>query len=307
MPSHHGFRRYWPGVMAVVIGLTACSSGDLALGATRSSVAGTETITAADPRNVIVDEVTQSATDGLTNPAEPVPEIVIAGGVARRDLQLDETGSVIVQLTPLPLRTRALATNDTLPAPPSFSFRSSITELAGDPLERSTWTEDCPVGIDELRYVTVSFVGFDGLAHTGEMIVHADHAQAMVSVFQTLFEARYPIEEMRIVEAVDLLPPSDGDVNNTTAFVCRRVTGTTTFSQHAYGLAVDINPFQNPYVRRTSVIPPLAMAYADRSWERPGMIAESDLVVTAFDAIGWEWGGHWNTLKDYQHFSRNGR
>ena len=236
-----------------------------------------------------------------------VPESVIAGGVARNSLQLDDQGSVIVQLTPLPLRSRALATIDTLPAPSSDAFQSSITELAGDPLERSTWNDQCPVGAEDLRYLTVSFVGFDGGTHTGEMIVHADYAEAMVSVFRELYEAGYPIEEMRIVGPVDLLPPSDGDVNNTTSFVCRRVAGTTTFSQHAYGLAVDINPFQNPYVRRATVIPPLAMAYADRSWERPGMIAENDPVVAAFDAIGWQWGGRWNSLKDYQHFSRNGR
>ncbi len=292
--------------MVLVFGITACSSTGSALGATQALEPVTATATT-DEIDATVAGVTQSATDAADGTVEAVPESVIAGGVARNSLQLDDEGSVIVQLTPLPLRTRALATIDTLPAPSSDAFQSSIAELAGDPLERSTWNDECPVGAEDLRYLTVSFVGFDGGAHTGEMIVHADYAEGMVSVFRELYEAGYPIEEMRIVEPVDLLPPSDGDVNNTTSFVCRQVAGTTTFSQHAYGLAVDINPFQNPYVRRATVIPPLAMAYADRSWKRPGMIAENDLVVAAFDAIGWQWGGRWNSLKDYQHFSRNGR
>ncbi len=298
MQRRHRFRPLGPWVVALVLGITACTSANSALGASQPGEPATATTrtTAAG-----ITQSTMVADDGA------VPESVIAGGVARNSLQLNQEGSVIVQLTPLPLRNRALATRDTLPAPSSDVFKSSIAELVGDPLDRSTWTEDCPVEVDDLRYLTVSFVGFDGVAHTGELIVHANYAEAMVRVFEKLYDAGYPIEEMRIVEPVDLLPPSDGDVNNTTSFVCRQVAGTTTFSQHAYGLAVDINPFQNPYVRRATVIPPLAMAYADRSWERPGMLAENDPVVAAFDAIGWHWGGRWNSLKDYQHFSHNGR
>jgi hypothetical protein len=85
------------------------------------------------------------------------------------------------------------------------------------------------------------------------------------------------------------------------------VRGATVFSQHAYGLAVDVNPFQNPYLKGDLVLPELASAYRDRSRHRPGMILPGGPVVRAFAAVGWGWGGSWHSLKDLQHFSANGR
>ena len=94
----------------------------------------------------------------------------------------------------------------------------------------------------------------------------------------------------------------------TTAFVCREVVGGSgQFSQHAFGLAVDINPFQNPYIKDDVVLPELATSYTDRTDEKPGMHVEGGPAVAAFDEIGWGWGGRWRTLKDYQHFSLNNR
>ena len=102
--------------------------------------------------------------------------------------------------------------------------------------------------------------------------------------------------------------PPTGDGNDTASFACRPSTGsTTTWSRHAYGLAIDVNPFHNPYVKGAVVLPELATAYLDRGNVRPGMIVSNDVVVRAFRSIGWEWGGDWKTLKDYQHFSDNGR
>ena len=104
---------------------------------------------------------------------------------------------------------------------------------------------------------------------------------------------------------LDLAPTGDG--NNTTAFVCRPVRGATSWSQHAYGLAVDVNPFLNPYVKGGLVLPELASAYTDRTRTDPGVLHAGDPAVRAFAAIGWGWGGDWSSLKDYQHFSANGR
>ena len=101
--------------------------------------------------------------------------------------------------------------------------------------------------------------------------------------------------------------PPTGDGNNTGAFVCRPTVGSTTYSQHAYGLAIDIDPFQNPYTNGELVLPELASSYLDRDHVRPGMITPDGVVVRAFASIGWTWGGTWRSLKDYQHFSRNGR
>ena len=174
-------------------------------------------------------------------------------------------------------------------------------------LARSTWIDGCPVAPEDLAYLTVTFHGFDGHNHTGEIIVAASVADDIVSVFEQLHAARFPIEEMRIVTMADLDAPPTGDTNNTTGFVCRPVTGGTAFSEHAKGLAIDINPFHNPYVRGYLILPELAAAYTDRADERPGVIREGDVVVEAFAAIGWTWGGDWRSLKDYQHFSATGR
>ena len=159
----------------------------------------------------------------------------------------------------------------------------------------------------DLRYVTVTFAGFDQLAHTGELLVHRAVTDDVVSVFRSLYRARFPIEEMRVVakKELDLAPTGDG--NNTTSFVCRPARGSTSWSEHAYGRAIDVNPFHNPYARDDVVLPELASAYLDRDRERPGMIRAGDAVTRAFDAIGWQWGGNWDSLKDWMHFSATGR
>jgi hypothetical protein len=155
----------------------------------------------------------------------------------------------------------------------------------------------------------MTFWGFDHKTHTGEMIVNSSVANQVVTVFRKLYEARFPIEEMRVVSLKEQRrwhSAPTGDVNNTSSFECRQVTLGATWSQHAFGLAIDINPFQNPYLHGDLVAPELAGAYANRTWRRPGMILEGDAVTRAFDGVGWGWGGRWSTLKDYMHFSQNG-
>jgi len=238
-----------------------------------------------------------------TQPQSDVPER--PDWLGSRVLPTTPAGNVPPQTTPSELVDRRLQTADTLPPPSDFT--SSIDLLAGEPLERSTWIEGCPVAADDLRYVTVSFWGFDDRPHRGELILHADVTEQLVAVFETLYEARFPIEEMRIVTQADVDAPPTGDGNNTSSFVCRVVTGGSRFSEHAYGLAIDINPFHNPYIKGDVTLPELATAYNDRSRVVPGMIVDGDVVVSAFDDIGWGWGGRWNSLKDYQHFALNDR
>jgi hypothetical protein len=170
----------------------------------------------------------------------------------------------------------------------------------------TTWKPGCPVGLADLRYVTVSFRGFDGRAHTGELVVHRRVAAGVVSVFARLYRARFPIEEMRLVTGADLTARPTGDGNNTAAFVCRAARKQTRWSAHAYGLAIDVDPFQNPYHRGDLVLPELASAYLARGDRRPGMIHPGDIVTTAFATIGWTWGGTWRSPKDLMHFSATG-
>lgn len=175
-----------------------------------------------------------------------------------------------------------------------------------DVARRSTWSADCPVTLGELRYVTVGFRGFDGRAHTGELLVHRSVATDVVTVFRRLFRAGWPIEEMRITGPADLVAPATGDGNDTSAFVCRPVRGSTAWSQHAYGRAIDVNPFHNPYVRGGTVLPELARAYTRRTRDVPGMNTPGSAPVLAFRSVGWGWGGDYRSLKDWMHFSSTG-
>jgi hypothetical protein len=174
-------------------------------------------------------------------------------------------------------------------------------------LARSTWRPGCPVAARDLAWVRLTFWGFDDRRHTGELLVNRSVAGPLVTVFHRLYDDRFPIEQMRITTQAEQDAPPTGDGNDTGAFACRPVRGATVFSQHAYGLAVDVNPFQNPYLKGDLVLPELASSYRDRDRHRPGMILADGPVVRAFASIGWTWGGTWRSLKDLQHFSANGR
>jgi hypothetical protein len=249
----------------------------------------------------------QPPSAGPTTPTTRAPG-ARAWRVGARPLPLRPDGFGKVLPTPAALRDRRLPTTDRLPPPPGGRFRSTIRPIGPAVRARmgDTWKPGCPVGLADLRYVTVSFRGFDGRAHTGELVVHERVAAGVVSVFARLYRARFPIEEMRLVTGADLTAHPTGDGNNTAAFVCRAARKQTRWSAHAYGLAVDVNPFQNPYRRGDLVLPELAGAYLDRDRRRPGMVRPGDLVTTAFADLGWTWGGTWRSPLDLMHFSATG-
>ncbi|HEV3464857.1 MAG TPA: M15 family metallopeptidase [Actinomycetota bacterium] len=228
--------------------------------------------------------------------------------VGAKPLPLRPDGFGKVLPTPAALRDRRLPTVDRLPPPPGGRFRSAVRPIGAAVRARmgATWKPGCPVGLADLRYLTVSFRGFDGKAHTGELVVHERVAGQVVSVFARLYRARFPIEEMRLVTGADLEAHPTGDGNNTAAFVCRAARKQARWSAHAYGLAVDVNPFQNPYRRGDLVLPELAGSYENRARARPGMIRPGDAVTRAFADIGWTWGGTWRSPKDLMHFSATG-
>ncbi len=170
-----------------------------------------------------------------------------------------------------------------------------------------SWHPGCPVGLGRLWLLTLSYWGFDHAVHRGQLIVNESAARALTRAFALLFAARYPIRQMRPVDVFGGSDERSVLADNTSAFNCRRVRGTTAWSEHAYGLAVDINPFENPEVLGGAVDPPAATAWADRSRHSPAMIRHGDRVWRAFISVGWQWGGDWASPKDYQHFSANGR
>ena len=218
-----------------------------------------------------------------------------------------EDGYGVVRPTPQVLRRRAFTLPDQVPMLPGGGYASRVVSPAPvEVVERSTWEPGCPVARDELAWLRLTFRGFDGQRHTGELLVNASAAADLDQVFRRLWEASFPMEQVLIVRSIDEDAPPTGDGNGTGSFVCRATTGGTSFSQHAYGLAIDVNTFQNPYQNDGRVLPELASSYLQREQVRPGMITADGPVVHAFREIGWSWGGEWTSLKDYQHFSANG-
>lgn len=225
-----------------------------------------------------------------------------------RPLPETDNGYGEVRPTPPVLRRRAFTLPDQVPMLPGRGYASRLVSPAPrQVVARSTWTPECPVEADQLAWLRLTFWGFDARRHTGELLVHAAVAPDLDRVLRRLWRARFPMEQVLIVRSYDPDAPSTGDGNGTGGFVCRPTTGGTSFSQHAYGLAMDINAFQNPYRNGDLVLPELASAYLDREDVRPGMITADGPVVAAFRDIGWIWGGSWSSLEDYQHFSANGR
>jgi hypothetical protein len=189
-------------------------------------------------------------------------------------------------------------------------FRGSIVAGPGAVRERVrySWRRGCPVGPVELRLLRVDHWGLDGRVHRGELIVHRDHARRILVVLEKLFKARYPIQRLRLVDAYRADDDRSMAANNTSGFNCRRVSGSSRWSEHAFGRAIDLNPLRNPYVTPGGrVSPPAGRPYANRARRAAGMIHGGDAVVRAFAAAGWRWGGHWSGSRDYQHFSSTGR
>ena len=175
------------------------------------------------------------------------------------------------------------------------------------------WHRGCPVPLSGLRLLTVSYRGFDGRGHRGQLVVNKRAARPLAGVFRELYRLHFPIRHLRLADAYGPRRdrPRDGDVSG--SFECRQAVpspctggrGTGSWSMHAYGLAVDLNPVENPYVGCGQSRNPRTRPYRDRSRHRPGMVTPR--VVRAFRSIGWGWGGSWTgNTKDYMHFSSSG-
>jgi D-alanyl-D-alanine carboxypeptidase-like protein len=191
------------------------------------------------------------------------------------------------------------------------AFRGHSAPIDADTRKRMSgvsWHRGCPVGLADLRLLTVSHWGFDGHPRRGRLVVHRDAAAAMLRTMRTLYRLRFPIRRMRLVDAYGADDRRSMAADNTSVFNCRFVAGSPgVWSEHAYGRALDLNPLENPYVTSSGYVsPPGGTPYADRSDHAKGMVHRNGPVVAAFAAVGWEWGGNWPWPKDYQHFSATG-
>ena len=172
---------------------------------------------------------------------------------------------------------------------------------------RYSYRSGCPVGPSQLRTVRLSYWGFDGERHIGRLVVRRTVTGDVVAAFRSIYRNRVPIRRIVPVSAYRGSDDASMAADNTSAFNCRRVEGSSSWSEHAYGEAIDVNPVENPYIAGGRVQPAAARAYLNRSRARRGMALEGNTLVRAFDAVGWGWGGRWTSPRDYQHFSRSGR
>jgi hypothetical protein len=196
------------------------------------------------------------------------------------------------------------------PAQPSTGFYSDVSRISSRLERRMTgksWHRGCPVPIRRLRLIRVSYHGFDGDRHIGRLVANRDAVTALVHALRSMYRRGFKIRRMRLVDRYGGSDRRSMRADNTSAFNCRRVSGTTRWSEHAYGRAIDINPVENPYVASDGTVSPRrGRPYADRSRHAKGMIHARDATVRAFRRVGWGWGGYWRSAKDYQHFSASG-
>jgi D-alanyl-D-alanine carboxypeptidase-like protein len=192
-----------------------------------------------------------------------------------------------------------------MPALPPFHV--AIGAVTTSELGRS-WHQGCPVGPEQLRRLRVSFVGFDGLGHTGAIVVNRDVAGDVTTVFRRLYAARFPIHRMAPIALYGGSDPRSMAADNTSGFNCRYAVaaGPKRWSVHAYGKAIDVNTVENPYLEGGRVRPPAGRAYLDRARYRRGMAVPGGVLVRAFASVGWLWGGRWTASPDWQHFSSTG-
>ena len=203
---------------------------------------------------------------------------------------------IIAGLAAVPMATAAFEVRVTpLPA----AQRTAMTP--------SVWRKGCPVGLDQLRAVTATYRGYDGSDHTGTLVVNQDVAPTVATALRRLYAAKVPIRKMRPIEAYGGDDWKSIDDDNTSAFNCRNATGSSNWSNHAYGRAIDINPIENPYVTSSGSVAHTASKKFVTRTPGPGVATPGSPLVTVFTGLGWGWGGTWSGTKDFQHFSSTGR
>ncbi|MGD2168840.1 MAG: M15 family metallopeptidase [Chlamydiota bacterium] len=185
-------------------------------------------------------------------------------------------------------------------------YWNPLPESIVERIKGKSWNSDCPIPLEDLAYVQVSHWNYNNEIVTGELIYHKTLALEIIEIFQELFEAKFPIEKMVLIDDYNANDDLSMEDNNSSAFCSRAVVGYSgVFSKHSYGGTIDINPLINPYIRGNTVLPKGSEPYLDRTLDIPGLIKEGDVCYQAFIKRGYTWGGHFISLKDYQHFEKD--
>jgi hypothetical protein len=281
-----------PGVLAlaVLLGVAGCTAQPAGTSAP-SSATGSATSTASSAASSPTEVSSADGSPAASSPAPPVPTPSTA------------------ELPATPQLAASDANRPTAAAPQAqegFAGTVSTIDPALAARMAPSWRPGCPVPLTDLRYLTLTYRGFDGADHQGELVVAASVADDVVAIFRQLYAAGYPISSMRLVDDFGGDDNASMSANNTSAFNCRPVTGGGGFSEHSYGTAIDVDPVQNPYVSGSTVLPAAGRRYVDRP-DSPGVIHADDEVVRTFADHGFKWGGAWSGPIDYQHFSVSGR
>lgn len=245
----------------------------------------------AEGEEIVIEAETESAEPLETNQIEPAPP--------NPSVTPEHVGKYNPQA--------ALATDRTIHAY-GFYYEPLPDEIIKK-ITGVSFHENDNITYDDLRYLSVMYVDFEGNTQKGEIICNKAIAQDLVEIFKELYDNEYQIDKIRLIDEYGGDDDLSCDDNNTSCFNYRVVGGTDTLSKHALGLAIDINPFQNPYITYPNgaerISPVGSEPYADRDSGLPHMILEGDLCYNLFIERGFTWGGHWKTLKDYQHFQKS--
>lgn len=195
-----------------------------------------------------------------------------------------------------------------VPSADESFYAEEISDEVFARMQGKSFPEGCTTAREDLRYLNLLYKDIDGNTHAGEMVCNKAIADTLIDIFRQLYEADYPIEKMRLIDDYDGDDDASMIDNNTSCFNYRIVSDTTHLSNHAYGLAVDLNPLYNPYIRQkggvTVVEPPEGEPYADRANDFNYKIDKDDLAYKLFTEAGFTWGGSWKSVKDYQHFEK---
>ncbi len=187
-------------------------------------------------------------------------------------------------------------------------FSCRVSPISGDVKNRvlsgGSWHKGCPVGLDKLSYIQLKYRDFKGKERVGELIVNSAISSKVCRVFRALYNGSYPIRQMRLVSDFKANDDASMKADNTSAFNCRLMTGSKSkWSNHSYGLAIDLNPFENPYISKSGKVSPKeGSKFAKREHFNKALLLRDDIAVKAFLNEGFIWGGNWHSVKDYQHF-----